>query len=40
MKEQDPEEAGADPRYDITEDGKLVPHSPDNQDFDLQFNHD
>lgn len=31
------DEQARDPRYKLTEDGKLVPHRPDDQDFELNF---
>lgn len=31
------EEQPKDPRYRLTEEGKLIPHRPDDQEFELNF---
>jgi hypothetical protein len=36
----DTEEAARDPRYDVTDDGQLVPHRDDEQEFTLEFSDD
>lgn len=40
MTEENREEATPDPRYDVDEDGRLVPHEPNEQRFSLDFDED